>query len=272
MIDEQKKFPEPVEALVIILLAFGSIIIFAIAVSVISSIFDVDVSTDDSSRYFYIIGGILFFIIPTLYIRYKNYDFYTLFRLRPVSGEIVQHSLLIGFTIGIVGDELDRIVQMVIPMPEFMNELIKVMVAHSIFDWVILILGTVIIASIAEELLFRGFLQVTLENKGDVTRAVILSSLSWTLIHANPFWAVQIFVMGVIIGFLAWRTDSVIPGIIAHGFNNFLSLLFINLNLDTELDWYLMGDHVNPLILFPSLVLLVWSISRITEYYRTDEY
>ena len=269
--DEQKKFPEPVEALVVILVAFGSIIIFAIALTVISSIFDIDFSTDDSNRFFYIIGGILFFVIPTLYIRQKKYDIVTLFRLKPVSNEIIQYSLLIGLTIGIVGDELDRLIQMFIPMPEFMNELLKVMIAHSIFDWVILLLGTVIIASIAEELLFRGFLQVTLENKGDVTRAVILTSLSWTLIHANPFWAVQIFIMGVIIGFLAWRTDSVIPGIIAHGLNNFLSLLFINLSLDTELDWYLVGDHVNPIILIPSIALLVWSIIRVTESYRVQE-
>ena len=41
------------------------------------------------------------------------------------------------------------------------------------------------------------------------------------VISTNPFWAVQIFIMGVIIGFLAWRTDSVIPGIIVHALNNF---------------------------------------------------
>jgi membrane protease YdiL (CAAX protease family) len=270
--DKQKKFPEPVEALVIILLAFGSIIIFAFALTILNSIIDIDMSSNDSNRFFYIIGGILFFIIPTLYIRQKKYDFNALFRLKPVSSEILQYSLLIGLTIGIVGDELDRIIQLIIPMPEFLNELLKVMIAQTLFDWIILIIGTVIIASIAEELLFRGFLQVTLENKGDVTRAVILTSLSWTLIHANPFWAVQIFVMGIIIGFLVWRTDSVIPGIIAHGLNNFLSLLFINLNLDTILDWYLMGDHVNPVILIPAIALLVWSLKQVTDYYKVEEF
>jgi CAAX protease family protein len=269
--EEQKKFPEPVEALVVILLAFGSIIIFAIVVSIFSSLFDADISADDTNRFFFIIGGVLFFAIPTLYIRQKKYDITTLFRLKPVTSEIIQYSLLIGVTIGIVGDEIDRLVQLVIPMPEFMEELMKVMIAQSAFDWIILLLGAVIIASIGEELLFRGFLQVTLEHKGDVTRAVILTSLSWTLIHTNPFWAVQIFIMGVIIGFLAWRTDSVIPGVIVHALNNFLSLLFINLNLETELEWYLMGDHVNPIVLIPAIALLVWSIMRITAIYKVEE-
>jgi len=270
--EEQKKFPEPVEALVVILLAFGSIIVFAVVITVISSLFDTSISSDDSNRIFYIIGGLLFFAIPTIYIRFKKYDIISLFRLRPVSSELIQHSLLIGLTIGIVGDELDRLVQLVIPMPEFMQELLNVMIANSMFEWIVLLLGAVFIAAIGEELLFRGFLQVTLENKGDVTRAVILSSLSWTLIHTNPFWAVQIFIMGVIIGFLAWRTDSVFPGIIVHAVNNLFALLFINYKLDTEWEWYLLGDHVNPVILIPAIALLVWSIMRITAIYKVEEY
>jgi len=270
--EKPKKNPEPVEALVVILLAFGSIIVFAIVATVITTFLGSTISSDSTNRLFYIIGGILFFAIPTIYIRFKKYDLISLFRLKPVSGEIIQYSLLIGLTIGIIGDELDRLVQIVIPMPEFMQELLQVMVANSMFDWIILLLGTVIIAAIGEELLFRGFLQVTLENKGDVTRAVILSSLSWTLIHTNPFWAVQIFIMGVIIGFLAWRTDSVFPGIIVHAVNNFFALLFINLKLDTELEWYLVSDHVNPILLLPSIALLVWCIMRITAIYKSEQY
>lgn len=269
--DEQKKFPEPVEALVVILLAFGSIILFAITITIFSYLFDSEISSNDSNRYFYIFGGILFFVIPFLYIRHKKYDITSLFRLKPVSGEIIQYSLLVGITIGIVGDEIDRLVQLVIVMPDFMQEFMRTMMAHSLFDWIVLLLGAVFIASFGEEMLFRGFLQVTLEKKGDVTRAVILTSLSWTLIHTNPFWAIQIFIMGVIIGFLAWRTASVIPGIIVHALNNFLSLLFMNFNLDTELDWYLMGDHVNPVILIPSIAFLVWSLKRVTDFYKVDE-
>lgn len=268
--DSKKKYPEPVEALVVILLAFAGIIVFAAFMAFTSSIIGIDLSTDDSNRIFYIIGGLLFFIIPTLYIKHKNYDFINLFRLRPVSSDVIQFSIIIGITIGVVGDELDRLIQMLIPMPEVLAELFKVMVANSAIDWVILIIGTVIIASFTEELLFRGFLQVSLENKGDATRAVILTSLSWTLTHINPYWAVQIFVMGVIIGFLAWQTNSIIPSIIVHALNNFFSLLFINLNLETELEWYLVGDHVNPILLIVSIALLVWSIMRITAKYKSN--
>jgi membrane protease YdiL (CAAX protease family) len=66
-------------------------------------------------------------------------------------------------------------------------------------------------------------------------------------------------------GFLSWRTRSVIPSIILHGINNLVSLLVLNFELDKKMDWYLMGEHVSPVILVPALYLLVWSIRRITE-------
>ncbi len=268
--EEQKKFPEPVEALVVILLSFGMIIIMTLVISVITAFSFIDISIEESNKYFYILGGLLFLIVPTMYIRLKKYNIVELFRLKPISGEVLQLSILIGLTISIVSDELDRLIQIVIPMPEFLQELLKVMIAHNMLDWILLFAGTVLIASIAEELLFRGFLQITLEKKGDITRAVILSSLSWALIHANPYWAVQIFVMGIIIGFLAWRTNSVFPGIIVHMINNLLSLIFINSEMDSITDWYLTGGHVNPLILLPSIVILVWSIRKISFIYSTD--
>ena len=118
-------------------------------------------------------------------------------------------------------------------------------------------------------MVYRGFLQVALEKKGDVTRAVLLSSLAWTILHGNPYWAVPIFIMGVVIGFLVWRTGSIIPGIIVHGTNNFLSLIVSN--FEEEPEWYMMGDHVSPVILIPALIILVYSIFKVSELYKSVE-
>lgn len=268
--EEQKKFPEPVEALVVILLAYGISILVTVIFSLIFSI--INVSADLLNKIFIGIGSLLFLVLPVIYFRFKNYNINYLFRLKSISSEVILHSLIVGITIGVVGDELDRLIQVFITYPEFMKDLMNSMIAHTFFDWILLILGAVFIAAIGEEFLFRGFLQITLEKKGDVTRAVLLTSISWTLIHANPFWAVQIFIMGVIIGFLAWRTDSVFPGMIVHALNNFISLMFLNFQLDTTWEWYLTNDYVNPLVLIPSIALLVWSIMRITDIYKKEEY
>jgi len=270
--EEQNKYPEPVEALVLILIAFIGSYMFGSVFAILIKFIIPSISINSIGRLLFIITGLAMFGIVLIYIQSKKYDISYLFRLNPISKEITQLSLLIGITLGIVGDELDRLVQLVLPMPEFLKEMLQTMVVNSLFDWIILFLGAVIIAAVGEELIFRGVLQKALEKKGDVTRAVLLTSISWALIHLIPHWAIQIFIMGVIIGFLAWRTNSVYPGIIVHAVNNFIAILFLNLKLDTELEWYLVGDHVNPVLLIPSIALLVWSITRITSIYKSEQY
>lgn len=261
-----RQFPEPLEALLLILITFGGVLIGGF---VIMYLFMDPESLAQASKLILIIGAIPLLVVPVVYARMRNYDLVSLFRLRPVSGEVLLYSLLIGVSIAVVGDELDRIVSIFLPIPDELLETLSASLrAESALDWLLLILGAVIIASVAEELIFRGFFQVTLEMKGDITRAVMIASFTWTVTHMNIYWMIQIFLMGVIIGFLAWRTGSIIPAIIVHGINNFLALLFTNFGPD--FDWFEMGSHVSPFILIPSLLVLILSLRQLTLMYQTD--
>lgn len=182
--------------------------------------------------------------------------------------EILLLSVPLGVSLGVLTDELDRIIQIFLPTPEIFLQYLESLKAKTTFDWFILILGVVIISALSEELLFRGFLQVSLERKGDITRAVILSSVTWTIIHVNPYWAIQIFITGIILGFLAWRTNSVFPSMIVHATNNFLSLLVINYNPEESMDWYFLGDHISPVVLVLAAGILIICIRRISSYYK----
>jgi membrane protease YdiL (CAAX protease family) len=265
-----KKIPEPVEALIVLIVSFFIIIFITLLISFGSSLLPFSDSSEQNIELLYIILGIFFFIIPYIYTKKREYDIQLIFRFNPVSKDIILISTIIGITITIVGDELDRLVQILIPLPDWIVEQTKYLIADSTLDWILIISGAIIIAAFSEELLFRGFLQVSLEKKGDPNRAVILSSIAWTIIHMNPYWAIQIFIMGVIIGFLAWRTNSVIPCIIVHGMNNFIAVLFINFQLDKKISWYLMGDHVSPVLLVISLYGLIWGIKMLTRMYKKE--
>jgi len=268
---EQKKFPEPVEALVLILTVFAVFIIAALSFSLLSG---ADLQNPDnlgeSSRYFVLLGGSLFLIIPLYYAHIKKYDVVRLFRFKAIPYSVVFFSILIGLSVGILSDELERLINLVFPIPDWISEMTRpLQVKHSL-DWLLVIGGAVFITGFAEEALFRGFLQNALENKGDVTRAVILSSLTWTLIHSNPYWAVSIFITGIFFGYLSWRSDSVLPSFIAHATNNFLAILFINLDMSPVLGWYETGEHVSPLVLAMSIFLLVWSIKQVAAIYSSS--
>jgi len=85
--------------------------------------------------------------------------------------------------------------------------------------WLILIMGS-IVAGICEEVGFRGYMQAPMEKKYGVTIAIIVTSAIFTIIHLSHTWALpilpHIFCASVLLGIIAYRTKSLIPGIIGH--------------------------------------------------------
>ncbi len=85
--------------------------------------------------------------------------------------------------------------------------------------WAILIMSS-IVAGICEETGFRGYMQVPLEKKYGPVVAITLTSLIFTLIHLSRTWALpilpHIFFASVLLGILAYKCGSLIPGIIGH--------------------------------------------------------
>jgi membrane protease YdiL (CAAX protease family) len=85
--------------------------------------------------------------------------------------------------------------------------------------WVVLIMGS-IVAGICEEVGFRGYMQVPLEKKYGPVAAIVITSIVFMLIHLSHSWAKpilpHIFLASVLLGILAWKSGSIIPGIIGH--------------------------------------------------------
>lgn len=266
----KKEYPDPIEALVLILITFGFIFVITVMIAAVALFFNTNSILEGNAPSTFIIGGLIFILIPISYVKIRNYNSQVLFRLIIPPREVLFLSVFIGISISVLTDELNRIIEIFLPTPDIFLKYIESLKAETTVDWMLLILGVVIIASISEEILFRGFLQVSLERRGDITRAVILSSISWTIIHINPYWAIQIFITGIILGFLAWRTDSVFPSIIVHATNNFVSLVAINIDLEGSLDWYQLGEHVSPIIIIIAAGVLIITIRRISNLYQSN--
>lgn len=89
-----------------------------------------------------------------------------------------------------------------------------------------LLLGGVV-APVAEEVFFRGYLQAGLRSRWGARWALVISSLLFALVHLSPATLPPLFVMGLLLGYLYERTDSIWPSIILHALNN--SMAFIAL-------------------------------------------
>ena len=77
-----------------------------------------------------------------------------------------------------------------------------------------------LVAGICEETGFRGYMQAPLEKKYGPKVAIVIVSTIFVIVHLHQAWAwpilFQIFAASVFLGILAYRTSSLIPGIIAH--------------------------------------------------------
>jgi len=85
--------------------------------------------------------------------------------------------------------------------------------------WAILVAGS-IVAGICEETGFRGYMQSPLEKRYNPFIAILITSVVFTIIHLSHTWALpilpHIFFASVLLGMLAYKTGSLIPGIIGH--------------------------------------------------------
>jgi membrane protease YdiL (CAAX protease family) len=86
-----------------------------------------------------------------------------------------------------------------------------------------------VVAGTIEEIAFRGFMQGPLEKRFGLLSAIFVTGLCFALVHTNhsyfgeeaPIWVAIFLCVSAILGVIASRTNSVIPGIVVHaGFDS----------------------------------------------------
>ncbi len=89
-----------------------------------------------------------------------------------------------------------------------------------------------ILVPIAEELVFRGAILRTLLNlfsKNMHWVAILISALLFGAVHGNRPQFVHAMLIGLILGWMYYRTGSVVPGIVFHWINNTVAYVMFNL-------------------------------------------
>lgn len=94
---------------------------------------------------------------------------------------------------------------------------------ESAADLLMVALAVGVIAPIAEELLFRGLLQGSLERRLGNWPGLLLVGLSFGLLHGRLRF-LPVGLLGILMGYMVMRTNSVLSGMLAHSCNNTLAL------------------------------------------------
>lgn len=93
---------------------------------------------------------------------------------------------------------------------------------------VVMIISTVIMAPIFEEIIFRGIIQKGMINNGmQPWKAIGFASIIFGLVHANPWQFVGAVLLGCVLGLVYYKTKSLLLPMLLHGFNNLCSSVLI---------------------------------------------
>jgi membrane protease YdiL (CAAX protease family) len=214
-----------------------------------------------------LILGELFFVLPAvLYIQRHKLSFSHTFRLHGIDKKMVGVCSLLGISITVLIDELDRIVGTFIEVPPELEELLsKAMTVESFAHGVIVFVAVVLFAAVFEEMVFRGLLQQALERRLPLQNALFATALIFAFLHVLQPWIIQVLILGLVLGYLAWRSDSVIPGILLHAINNAFALIFMNTQI-ASLEWYNWNGHVNPPVLVVASGITYYGIKWFHRY------
>jgi sodium transport system permease protein len=89
-----------------------------------------------------------------------------------------------------------------------------------------MVLLVAVVPAICEELAFRGFILSGLRHMGHKWRAIIVAALFFGMTHALVQQSIIACLVGVVIGYLAVQTGSLLPCIAFHMVHNTLTLAF----------------------------------------------
>jgi len=124
--------------------------------------------------------------------------------------------------------------------------------------WVTL-LSLGIIVPISEEIVFRGSVFKNLSENMSIKWAIVLQAVIFSVYHFNLVQALPTLVIGLVIGFAVYYTNSIISGIIIHILNNSIAIVLSHV-LPQELELlkvhYIMSIVISGIILYVALKYL----------------
>ena len=147
--------------------------------------------------------------------------------------------------------------------------------------WGYLAIG--LLAPLSEEIVLRGAVLRSLLSKPlfanrservNVWTAISISALFFALIHMNPAQMPHAFVIGLLLGWMYWRTGSILPGVAYHWANNSIAYILYNIypNPDLKLIDVLGSEQRVLMALGFSLLILIPAIYQLNMWMkRADE-
>jgi sodium transport system permease protein len=161
----------------------------------------------------------VFFLLPVVALAaMKRYPVTETFSLRPPHWRSVLGAILIG---GSAALAVAGLTMRLLPPPESLIEGLRevLMLGKEPAPVWIVWLVLAVTPALCEETFFRGFALSGFRRLGP-RAAIGISALLFGLAHASIYRLLPTFVLGLVLGYVAWRSGSIFCSMIIHALNN----------------------------------------------------
>jgi sodium transport system permease protein len=165
-----------------------------------------------------VIAQVLMLAVPVAVVLASGRTRAALGLRRPVANRHFAGALLVGASAWYLNMRLVEL----LPIPDGDRNLLELIDRPST---PVVLLAVALAPAICEEVLFRGVLVRGLATRFFLPFAIVIAALVFSAYHMRVVQLVPTFTLGVMLGYIAVRADSALPGMLAHFVNNAIALV-----------------------------------------------
>ncbi len=178
-------------------------------------------------RYSLIASQFLFMLVPIVWIIKRWHTIHVLSYARIARISPLELVVAVAATVCFVpvSGAISEFFIRKLNIPDFLAQLnAQIFTSYSSQELLFLIVAVCITPAVCEEMLFRGYVQRTLERTLGM-KSVFITGVIFGLYHMQPLNLMSLSFLGILIGYFYYRSKSLVPCIFAHFTNNLLAVL-----------------------------------------------
>jgi uncharacterized protein len=171
-----------------------------------------------------IVTEIFLIALPTwLFLRARGVPLKDGLRLQPISVATVVLCLILGVSIYLFGSIIEGVMAQLTGLESVTIQ--SNLLPKTGWEMLIYFAALAIFAPLCEEILFRGAIQQSYENRKRAGFAITMTALLFAFYHFRLSGLPALLPIAFVLGFVVWRTKSIYAGMLIHFANNGASAL-----------------------------------------------
>lgn len=208
---------------------------------------------------------VTFFLVTIIYSIIVKADFSRIYPFEKVSGNTVFLLCSLGLAVAMIANYASNLLLGLFDLVGIDANIDMDYKCDSALDVILFFVTVAIVPALVEEFAFRGIILGSLRKHSD-SLAVLVSGVVFGLMHGNFAQIPFAIVVGLILGYITVKTNSLLPAIIIHFLNNSISVALTLLSTNTNLPEYIINMINIAVMLIIGIVGLISFIVLSTKH------